>query len=89
MGRTLTLFCDAKGEPQPTITWYVNESLVSPDDKFTDNFNLTFGENQRFIQVPNVTLMDRGIYRCKAINQAGKDELLYKVDILRKYFLKY
>lgn len=87
LGRTLTLFCDAKGEPQPKISWFINDTQISL--KNLNGLNITFGENQRFIQVLNVSLKDRAIYRCEAKNQAGKDDLFFKVDILRLFlFLK-
>lgn len=32
----------------------------------------------------NISLNDRGAYKCVATNVAGKDELLYAVAIVRK-----
>ncbi|KAI1722964.1 immunoglobulin i-set domain-containing protein [Ditylenchus destructor] len=83
LGRTLTLFCDAKGEPTPILSWYINDTLV--EDSASNNYrlNVVFGENRKFIQVPNVTLSDKGVYRCEATNSAGTDELVYKVDIFQ------
>lgn len=83
IGRTLTLFCDGKGDPTPTVTWSINGTSIESSSEVR-----ILGEKHRFIQIPNITLDDRGVYRCEARNVAGEDELLYKVDVLRKTFSK-
>uniref|UniRef100_A0A915DES0 Ig-like domain-containing protein n=1 Tax=Ditylenchus dipsaci TaxID=166011 RepID=A0A915DES0_9BILA len=83
VGRTLTLFCDANGEPVPVLKWFVNGTLVEDSVSNNYQFNVVFGDGAKFIQVPNVTLEDKGVYKCVATNTAGADELIYKVDIFR------
>uniref|UniRef100_A0A915CW05 Ig-like domain-containing protein n=1 Tax=Ditylenchus dipsaci TaxID=166011 RepID=A0A915CW05_9BILA len=83
VGRTLTLFCDAKGEPEPVLKWFVNGTLVEDSVSNNYQFNVVFGDGAKFIQVPNVTLEDKGVYKCVATNTAGADELIYKLDIFQ------
>jgi hypothetical protein len=36
------------------------------------------------LQINNISLVDRGVYRCVATNVAGKDELIFTVAIVRE-----
>ncbi|VDO52437.1 unnamed protein product, partial [Brugia timori] len=81
--QTLTLICDATGEPLPEINTkckieYVNDTIIHETMS-----NVIIGENGRYLQVNDVTLNDHGTYKCIASNIAGKDELLYTVTIVR------
>ncbi|CAG9531888.1 unnamed protein product [Cercopithifilaria johnstoni] len=76
--QTLTLICDATGKPLPQIFWYVNDTLIRETTS-----NVIIGENNRYLQVNDVTLNDHGEYKCVASNIAGKDELLYTVTIVQ------
>ncbi|VIO88235.1 Uncharacterized protein BM_BM11652 [Brugia malayi] len=76
--QTLTLICDATGEPLPEISWYVNDTIIHETMS-----NVIIGENGRYLQVNDVTLNDHGTYKCIASNIAGKDELLYTVTIVQ------
>lgn len=49
LGRTLTLFCEAKGEPEPFIRWFINNTEITK--ALNNNNNIIFGKNQRFIQL--------------------------------------
>uniref|UniRef100_F1KPK8 Hemicentin-2 n=1 Tax=Ascaris suum TaxID=6253 RepID=F1KPK8_ASCSU len=77
-GQTLTLLCDASGKPFPKLAWYINSTLVTQSSG-----SLILGEGGRYIQINNISLMDRGTYRCIASNVAGRDELLYTVAIVQ------
>lgn len=79
-GQTLTLFCDVKGKPLPKLTWYMNDIII--DDKFK---NIKIGEGGEYIEVSNVGLADKGIYKCVASNAAGNDTIDYKVDVDREF----
>ncbi|KAI6230583.1 Hemicentin-2 [Aphelenchoides fujianensis] len=75
-GRSITLFCDASGKPPPAITWFHN------DKQITDEFdNVVMGTDNKFIQVTNVTLDDKGIYKCVVANDAGGDQLQYNITV--------
>lgn len=68
MGDNLLLHCEAKGVPQPTISWFkntlplvVNENVILSND----NQNLTIIE---------VTSDDDALYHCRAANNQGFSE---------------
>ncbi|CAJ0583049.1 unnamed protein product, partial [Mesorhabditis spiculigera] len=77
-GQVLTLLCDATGKPEPEYTWYAKDVEIKAS---TDE--LVMDKDKKFIQLTNVTLADRGIYKCVAKNVAGEDTLLYNVDIVQ------
>ncbi|KAI6172894.1 EGF-like domain-containing protein [Aphelenchoides besseyi] len=75
-GRSISLFCDASGKPPPEIQWYFNDKLI------TDEFaNVVMGTDNKFIQIANVTLDDKGIYKCTVANDAGGDQLQYNISV--------
>lgn len=49
LGHTLTLFCEAKGEPEPVIRWFINNTEIL--NQSINRKNIIFGKKQRFIQV--------------------------------------
>lgn len=75
MGRALTLFCDVGGIPPPELRWTKNGIPLDEGD------NVEFGDGKRFVQIGNVSLGDRGVYRCEAINRAGNDTVEYRLDV--------
>ncbi|KJH48745.1 immunoglobulin I-set domain protein [Dictyocaulus viviparus] len=80
-GQTLMLICDVSGKPQPEIKWYVNNTEITSETE-----GIELGNTHKFIKVNNITLNDRGVYSCVALNVAGNDTLFYNVDVVRKYY---
>lgn len=48
------------------------------------NGDVVLGTDGKYIQINNITLEDRGLYKCVAENVAGNDTLLYNVDVVRE-----
>lgn len=67
-GSRLVLPCEAKGIPDPDITWYKNDHLISPTD--THYFLRENGD----LDIFSAESEDTGIYSCTAINSVGKIE---------------
>lgn len=78
LGRTLTLFCDAIGKPNPQISWSKNGSPLNADRP-----RIVFGDGNKFVQIENISLADRGVHRCEATNRAGNDSVEYRVDVFQ------
>ena len=55
--QTLTLTCSVSGDPQPTISWSKDGTLLS--------------ETTKILTKQNVQLGDEGNYSCKATNKHG------------------
>uniref|UniRef100_A0A0N5AL87 Peroxidasin homolog n=1 Tax=Syphacia muris TaxID=451379 RepID=A0A0N5AL87_9BILA len=79
---TAMLYCEASGKPFPEIRWYyfmyINDTLITES---TEKINI--GEEGRYIQVKNISLTDRGIYKCIANNSVGTDEILYTLHVFQ------
>lgn len=76
-GETVTLRCNAKGEPIPVITWISpTNRVISPAlDKYQvlDDGTLVVQKVQRF---------DGGNYTCMARNNAGQDHKITRLEVL-------
>ncbi|XP_023282776.1 immunoglobulin superfamily member 10-like [Seriola lalandi dorsalis] len=76
-GETVTLICNAKGEPMPVKTWISpTNRVISPElDKHQvlDDGTLVVQKVQRF---------DGGNYTCIARNSAGQDHKVVKLEVL-------
>ncbi|KAG9483372.1 hypothetical protein GDO78_009341 [Eleutherodactylus coqui] len=71
----INLNCDARGIPQPTITWYKDREAILPSTR------VIFIENGKYLQVYEAKTMDSGKFTCHAANVAGSAEKAYVVDI--------
>ncbi|XP_051550247.1 vascular cell adhesion protein 1-like [Myxocyprinus asiaticus] len=71
LGSSLTLTCEAKGNPKPVFTW----TALKPDGQ-----SVEMGKHQElFIQ--NVSLSDAGTYQCEVSNDLGKEKANVSVVI--------
>ena len=65
-GNNLILFCNATGNPVPTISWTKDGSLLSSNSRFS------LSDDKR-LTITNVNRTDSGEYRCVASNSLGND----------------
>ncbi|XP_045916859.1 immunoglobulin superfamily member 10 [Micropterus dolomieu] len=76
-GETVTLRCNAKGDPMPAITWISpTNRLISPaldKHQVLDDGTLVVQKVQRF---------DGGNYTCMARNNAGQDHKVIRIEVL-------
>ncbi|TKR80918.1 hypothetical protein L596_014894 [Steinernema carpocapsae] len=74
-GRSLTLVCEATGKPNPQFVWLLNNAPL------TNSSTAIFSDDSKYLQLRNISLKDKGIYVCEAKNDAGQDQLMYKLDV--------
>ena len=65
-GQNVNLFCNASGNPVPTITWTRNGSVVT-----SSVARITFGPESRELTITSINRADSGEYRCVANNSEG------------------
>ena len=68
-GDKFTVFCNATGNPVPTISWTIDGNSV--DTSNSSSMNLSYEEKQ--LTVKNVSRGDNGVYRCVAENSLGNN----------------
>ena len=62
----MTLFCNASGDPVPSITWTRNGLLLT-----SSLHRISFGAESRELTITSVNRADSGEYRCVANNSEG------------------
>ncbi|KAI3368574.1 hypothetical protein L3Q82_025583, partial [Scortum barcoo] len=71
----VTLECEARGVPLPTITWYRNgEAILS-------NRQAQYVDRGHYLKVPRAQASDAGQYTCKVTSVAGRAEKSYELDV--------
>lgn len=74
----VTLECEARGVPLPTITWYRNgEALLS-------NRQAQYVERGHYLKIPRAQASDAGLFTCKVTSVAGSAEKAYELDVYCK-----
>lgn len=75
-GSLVTLSCEARGVPPPTLTWLKDGHPLS-----LHRNRLLDGQETR-LQLPDVTPSDAGLYSCVASNQAGSSTKTFNLTVL-------
>ena len=76
-GEDLKLSVTLKGKPLPDVQWY-------KDDKPLRNnlhYEISEQEHERSLCIHEMTLDDRGIYKCEATSKMGKVTRKFQVNI--------
>ena len=83
-GDDVALFCNADGNPVPTISWTRNGSLFNS----SNNSRIRFSKDKKQLNITNVSRTDSGQYRCVAKNSLGRDTSLgASIKVHCKYIL--
>ena len=65
-GHNVNLFCNASGNPVPTITWTRNGSVLTSSVP-----RIRFEEESKELTITSINRADKGEYRCVANNSEG------------------
>ena len=66
-GNNVTLYCNATGNPVPTISWNRYGSPINT----TTNSRISFSQENKQLTITDVNRTDRGEYQCVANNIVG------------------
>ncbi|XP_054466068.1 hemicentin-1 [Anoplopoma fimbria] len=75
-GSLVTLTCEARGVPPPTLNWMKDGQPLSL------HRNLLLDGQETRLQLPDVALSDAGLYSCVASNQAGSSTKSFNLTVL-------
>ncbi|XP_020141328.2 immunoglobulin superfamily member 10 [Microcebus murinus] len=79
-GSTVELKCRAEGRPSPTISWILaNQTVVSESTQGNGQALVT---SDGTLVIHDLSVYDRGFYKCMASNLAGQDSLLVKIQVI-------
>lgn len=79
-GSTVELKCRVEGRPSPTISWILaNQTVVSESSTGNRQARVT---SDGTLVIHNISVYDRGFYKCMARNSAGQDSLLVKIQVI-------
>ncbi|XP_019516851.1 PREDICTED: immunoglobulin superfamily member 10 [Hipposideros armiger] len=79
-GSTVELKCRAEGRPSPMISWILaNQTVISESSKANRQALVT---SDGTLVIHNVSVYDRGFYKCMAQNSDGQDSLLVKIQVI-------
>ncbi|GAB1607434.1 hemicentin-1-like [Argonauta hians] len=73
---TIKLHCPAFGVPFPRIVWLKDNKLVNEETG-----HITYLENGVYLELRKADVSDAGFYTCSAINEAGKEELHFNLQV--------
>ena len=66
-GENLTLYCNATGNPEPSISWTKDGTSIS------NNSRISLSDDNKQLTITNVNRKESGEYRCVAKNWVGND----------------
>ncbi|KPI92735.1 Hemicentin-2 [Papilio xuthus] len=75
-GRSITLSCQARGEPEPRLIWYRNGELITEDEESDKYRVMTKYNSQGFeglLTISSLEAEDSGVYTCEAIQESPHD----------------
>lgn len=76
-GTALKLDVTVKGKPFPKITWFKDDKPLQGDS----HYDITENGREFSLGIKNVTLDDRGIYKCEAASKLGKARRKFQVNL--------
>ncbi|KAM7388095.1 hypothetical protein PAMP_024296 [Pampus punctatissimus] len=71
----VTLECEARGVPLPTIIWYRKGEVI------VSNRQAQYVERGHYLKIPRAQASDAGPYTCKVTSVAGTAEKSYELDV--------
>uniref|UniRef100_A0A8C5K616 Immunoglobulin superfamily member 10 n=1 Tax=Jaculus jaculus TaxID=51337 RepID=A0A8C5K616_JACJA len=79
-GSSVKLKCKVEGRPRPTVSWILaNQTVVSETPEEQAKALVT---SDGTLVIRNLSIYDRGFYKCVARNAAGQDSLLVRLQVI-------
>ena len=82
-GDKFEITCEAKGKPNPVVTWYKDGKVFTGSQRSTSP--ITPGEYDYKISFTGIDVRDAGIYMCNVSNAYGWLKYTYSISVEGKY----
>ncbi|KAM8954057.1 immunoglobulin superfamily member 10 isoform 2-T2 [Pelodytes ibericus] len=79
-GSSVNIQCQAEGRPFPTITWILANETIASESPMSNK--KAFVQPDGTLIIKEVTIYDRGIYKCLATNIAGADTSTVRIQVI-------
>jgi hypothetical protein len=76
-GEDLKFDVTVKGKPFPKVTWFKNEKPLQSNS----HFDISENGREFSLDIRNVSLDDRGVYKCEATSKLGKATRIFQVNL--------
>lgn len=77
VGSRTRLFCDIKATPTPFLRWYKDNRTLENDVKY----KCSFDDSISILEIDNVKMEDKGLYKCEAINKKGSADTYAYLEV--------
>ena len=82
-GQDLRMEAHVRGNPAPTIQWFVDDEVLTP----SDDIEIIYEEGRCLLSIRQMFFDDEGEYWVEATNEFGTATTSSYVTVLRKYTL--
>ncbi|MEE6501038.1 hypothetical protein FKM82_004042 [Ascaphus truei] len=79
-GSSVSVKCQAEGRPFPTITWILANETIASESSVTNKQVIV--QSDGTLTIKEVSIYDRGIYKCLATNPAGVDTFTVRIQVI-------
>ncbi|XP_063298594.1 immunoglobulin superfamily member 10 [Pelobates fuscus] len=79
-GSSVNIKCQTEGRPFPTITWILANETIASDSSI--NNRKAFVDPDGTLTIKEITIYDRGMYKCLATNIAGVDTSTVRIQVI-------
>lgn len=76
-GESAHLQCKIKGSPDIHVTWYKNNTAITPSEMF----RMTFNNSDAILDITSMKVDDSGSYTCEALNDAGSESCTCEIIV--------
>lgn len=84
-GTNLGFFCEVKGSPEPSVSWFLNDDDFSLQS--TARISITQTGLTSRLTISNATLNDKGMYKCVATSKIGTASEEAELKVNSKFFV--